>query len=210
MRILSIQRQKSYFAVETETSVYEIDGSFLREYDLAEGRDADETLLQELHTRSRERRAYERARYLLDERDYSYAMLWRKLVQTYRDKALAKSVCDRLVQSGLIDDRKYAEKCAEYLIERKKYGIYRARQDMLHRGLEKSLVEDALAGWEDTAEENVSAVLEKKYGRLLDDPKDYKTRQKVIAGMARLGYNISSIKDAIDDYFAELEENEEE
>ena len=114
------------------------------------------------------------------------------------------------MQSGLIDDRKYAEKCAEYLIERKKYGIYRARQEMLHRGLEKSLVEDALAGWEDTAEENVSAVLEKKYGRLLDDPKDYKTRQKVIAGMARLGYNISSIKDAIDDYFAELEENEEE
>ena len=81
---------------------------------------------------------------------------------------------------------------------------------MLHRGLEKSLVEDALAGWEDAAEENISAVLEKKYGRLLDDPKDYKTRQKVIAGMVRLGYNISSIKDAIDDYFAELEENEEE
>ena len=206
MRILSIQRQKSYFAVETETSVYEIDGSFLREYDLAEGRDADETLLQELHTRSRERRAYERARYLLDERDYSYAMLWRKLVQTYRDKALAKSVCDRLVQSGLIDDRKYAEKCAEYLIERKKYGIYRARQEMAAKGLEKSLIEDALEGYDETALENLPEVLEKKYGRYLTDPDDRKAQEKVIAGMARLGYHYRDVKDAIADWFADMEE----
>ena len=209
MRILSIQRQKSYFAVETETAVYEIDGSFLREYQLAEGADADEDVLRELHTRSRERRAYERARYLLDERDYSYAMLWRKLFQTYRDKDLCRAVCDRLTKSGLIDDRKYAEKCAEYLVERKKYGIWRARQEMLHRGLAKELVEDTLSGFEETAEENIASVLEKKYGRILDDPKDFKTRQKVIAGMARLGYHIGSIKDAIDEYFENLDEEEE-
>lgn len=210
MRILSVHREKSYFVVETETSVYEIDGSFLREYSLSEGSDADETLLQTLHTRSRERRATERARYLLDERDYSYAMLYRKLMQTYRDKTLCKAVCDRLTRAGLIDDRKYAERCAEYLIERKKYGIWRARQEMLHRGLEKTLVENALAGWEDAAEENITAVLEKKYGRILDDPKDYKTRQKVIAGMARLGYSIGSIKSAIDAYFETLEDEDED
>ena len=209
MKITAIHRVKSYYEVSTETAVYEIDGSFLHEYQLAEGASADEDVLQELHTRSRERRAYERACYLLDERDYSYAMLWRKLVQTYRDKEFAKSVCNRLVRSGLIDDRKYAEKCAEYLVERKKYGIYRARQEMLHRGLARALVEEALSGLEETAEENIAAVLEKKYGRMLDDPKDYKTRQKVIAGMARLGYSIGSIKDAIDAYFASLEDEEE-
>jgi regulatory protein len=196
--------------VETETSVYEIDGSFLREYSLSEGSDADEELLSDLHRRSRERRATERARYLLDERDYSYVMLYRKLFQTYRDKDLCKAVCDHMARAGLIDDRKYAEKCAEYLVERKKYGIYRARQEMLHRGLDKTLVENALADLEETAEENISAVLEKKYGRILDDPKDFKTRQKVIAGMARLGYSISSIKDAIEDYFEALEDEEDE
>ena len=209
MKILSIHRVKSYFEVETEAAVYEIDGSLVREYDLSEGGDAESDLLLELHTRSRERRAYERACYLLDERDYSYAMLYRKLLHTYRDKTLAKSVCDRLAEHHLIDDRRYAEKCAEYLVERKKYGIYRARQEMLHRGLAKELVEHALADLEGTAEENIAAVLEKKYGRVLTDPKDFKTRQKVIAGMARLGYNFSSIKNAIDDYFESMEEDEE-
>ena len=209
MRILSIHREKSYFAVETEAAAYEIDGSLLHEYRLAEGMEADETLLTSLHTRSRERRAYERARYLLDDRDYSYVMLYRKLMQTYQDKTLCRRVCDRLAENHLIDDRRYAEKCAEYLVERKKYGIFRARQEMLHRGLDKTLVENALAEWEDAAEEQIAAVLEKKYGRILDDPRDFKTRQKVIAGMARLGYSISSIKDAIEDYFASLDEEEE-
>ena len=210
MQILEIHRQKSYFEVTTDAAVYEIDGSLLREYRLSAGSDADEALLQELHDRSRYRRAYQRACYLLDERDYSYAMLYRKLMQTYRDKALCKRVCDKLNDADLIDDRRYAEKCAEYLVERKKYGIYRAKQEMLHRGLDKSLVENALADLEDTAEDNLPAVLEKKYGRLLTDPKDFKTRQKVIAGMARLGYNFQSVKNAIEDYFADWEDEDED
>ena len=206
MLIIAIHRQKSYYEVETDAAVYEIDGSLLREYHLAAGMHTDEALLQELHDRSRQRRAYQRACYLLDERDYSYVMLYRKLMQTYHDPALSRNICDRLREAGLIDDRRYAEKCAEYLIERKKYGIYRAKQEMLHRGLEKTLVENALADFEEQAEENIPAVLEKKYGRLLTDPHDRKAREKVIAGMARLGYNFQSVRDAIEDYFADWDE----
>lgn len=209
MEILEIHRQKSYFEVTTDAAVYEIDGSLLREYNLSAGVDADEEILQTLHETSRFRRAYQRACYLLDAQDYSYAMLYRKLMLTYRDRALCKKVCDKLHDASLIDDRRYAEKCAEYLVERKKYGIYRARQEMLHRGLDKTLVEHALADLEESAEENLPAVLEKKYGRLLTDPKDFKSRQKVIAGMARLGYNFQSVKHAIEDYFADWEDEEE-
>jgi len=49
---------------------------------------------------------------------------------------------------------------------------------------------------------------EKKYGRILTDPKDWKAREKAVAGMARLGYNYRAVKDAIEDYFAEFEEEE--
>lgn len=210
MVISAINRVKSYYEVTTDAAVYEIDGSLLREYHLAVGMDADEEILQELHDRSRERRAYQRACYLLDERDYSYMMLYRKLMQTYREKELCIKICDRLAHAGLIDDRRYAEKCAEYLVERKKYGIYRAKQEMLHRGLDKTLVEHALAEFEEEAQENIPAVLRKKYGRVLIDPDDRKAREKVIAGMARLGYNYRDVKDAIEDYFNELESESEE
>ena len=209
MVITAIDRVKSYYEVTTDAAVYEIDGSLLREYHLSVGMNADEELLRELHDQSRERRAYQRACYLLDAQDYSYIMLYRKLMQTYHEKALCIRICDRLAHAGLIDDRRYAEKCAEYLVERKKYGIFRARQEMLHRGLAKELVENALADLEEQASENIPAVLRKKYGRILVDPDDRKTREKVIAGMARLGYPIREIKDAIEDYFEALENEEE-
>lgn len=208
MIIMEIIRKKSYFEVHTEDGFYEIDAAFLAEYDLEEGAEAEDSLLLSLHDQSRYRRAYQRACYLLDERDYSYAMLYKKLMQTYQDKPLCLKVMDKLMETGQIDDSRYAGKLAEYLVERKKYGIFRAKQEMLKRGLAKHLIEDALAELEDTAEENIPDVLEKKYGRILIDPKDFKTRQKVIAGMARLGYNYQSVRNAIEDYFADWEEEE--
>ena len=186
MEITEITRQKSYFEVHTECAVYEIDGALLSRYDLHEGTDAEEELL--------------------DAREYSYAMLYRKLMQTYRDAPLVKRVLKKLMETGSINDRRYAEHLAEYLIERKRYGIYRARQEMAAKGLEKSLIEDALEGYDETALENLPEVLEKKYGRYLTDPDDRRAQEKVIAGMARLGYHYRDVKDAIADWFADMEE----
>lgn len=207
MKITQITRQKTYYEVRTELAVYEIDGELLRQYRLEEGGDADEETLQTLHDKSRFRRAYRRACYLLDARDYSYSMMYQKLMATYRDKELCRKVLSQLVQCGSIDDRRYAARLAEYLVERKRYGLYRARQEMMRRGLDKALIEENLEALADTAEEQIGAVLEKKYGRYLTDPEDFKARQKVIAGMARLGYSYGSVKAAIEDYFADWEED---
>ncbi len=209
MKIREICKEKTYYAVSAGDSVYEIDGELLRRYSLMEGTEIDGGLLEELHTKSRFRRAYRRACYLLDERDYSYSMMYQKLMRTYQDRELCNSVMQQLVQCGSIDDRRYAGRLAEYLVESRRYGIFRARQEMLRRGLEKNLVEDALEGWEEAAGENIPVVLEKKYARYLTDPKDYKAREKVIAGMARLGYNYRDVKAAIEDYFTEWDEDEE-
>lgn len=206
MKITEIQKQKTYYAVSTEEGVFEIDGELLRHYRLQEGMECDGDTLLELHQKSRFRRAYRRACYLLDERDYSYSMMYQKLMRTYQDRELCNSVMQQLVQCGSINDRRYAERLAEYLVVSKRYGIFRARQEMLRRGLEKNLVEDALDGWEDAAEENIPAVLEKKYARYLTDPKDWKAREKVVAGMARLGYNYRDVKAAIEEYFADWDE----
>lgn len=206
MEIIEIKKQKTYYEVHAEDGVYELDGDYLRAYHIQEGADIAEDVLWELHNKSRYKRAYRRACYLLDARDYSYAMLYRKLMQTYQDKQLVLDVMDRLTENGSVNDRRYAEKLAEYLVERKRYGIYRARQEMLHKGLPRELVEEALEDLEEAAEENIPIVLEKKYGRILTNPADYKTREKVIAGMARLGYNFRSVKAAIEAYFEDWEE----
>ncbi|MBR6618627.1 MAG: regulatory protein RecX [Oscillospiraceae bacterium] len=210
MKIREIHKEKTFYAVSAGDGVYEIDGELLRRYGMQEGMECDGDTLLELHQKSRFRRAYRRACYLLDERDYSYSMMYQKLMRTYQDRELCNSVMQQLVQCGSINDRRYAERLAEYLVVSKRYGIFRARQEMLRRGLEKNLVEDALDGWEDAAEENIPAVLEKKYARYLTDPKDWKAREKVVAGMARLGYNYRDVKAAIEEYFADWDEDEDE
>ncbi len=208
MKILEISKQKTYYAVRTTDGDFEVDGELLRRYHLQEGMEFDAETMEELHKKSRFRRAYRRACYLLDERDYSYSMMYQKLMKTYQDRELCRSVMEQLVQCGSINDRRYAARLAEYLVESKRFGIFRARQEMLRRGLEKNLVEESLEPFEEAAEENIPAVLEKKYGRYLTDPEDRKAREKVIAGMARLGYNYRAVKDAIEDYFEELENEE--
>lgn len=210
MKIIAVQKNKTYYEVHTENAVYELDGAFLKEYHLAEGAETDEETLRTLHDRSRYRRAYRRACHLLDERDYSCAMLYRKLMQTYRDKALCERVIEALREGGYLNDRRYAEKLAEFLVERKRYGIFRAKQEMLRRGIDKALAEEMLEELEDEVQDNLPEVLERKYGRILTDPDDRKTRDKVIAGMIRLGYDFRSVRNAIEDYFADLEEEAEE
>lgn len=208
MIIKEITKQKTYYEVRTEDGIYEIEGELLRRFHLQEGMDADEEALEEMHRKSRFRRAYRRACYLLDERDYSYSMMHQKLMRTYQDRELCSAVLRQLVQCGAIDDRRYAARLAEYLVESKRYGTYRALQEMRRKGLDKDLAQEALAPYEEAAEENIPYVLEKKYGRCLTDPNDRKTRDKVIAGMARLGYDYHSVRDAIEDYFADWEEDE--
>ncbi len=206
MKLLKITHKKTYYEITTEFAVYEVDGELLRQYHLQEGDSLEKETLEELHKKSRFRRAYRRACYLLDSRDYSYCMMYQKLMQTYQDKELCVKVMNQLVQCGAIDDRRYAKRLTEYLVQRKHYGIYRIRQELLRKGIEKELTEQCLRAFQDEALSQLPTVLEKKYGAMLTDPNDFKTREKVVAGMSRLGYDISSIKHAIEEYFAETEE----
>lgn len=208
MKITEIEKQKNYYAVHTTDGVYEVEGELLRRFRLCEGMEIDAETLEDLHSKSRFRRAYRRACYLLDERDYSYSMMYQKLMRTYQDRELCKSVMEQLVQCGSINDRRYAARLAEYLVETKRFGIFRARQEMLRRGLEKNLVEESLEPFEESAVENIPMVLEKKYARCLTDPNDWKAREKVVAGMARLGYHYRDVKEAIEEYFADWEDGD--
>ncbi len=206
--IRTIRREGTWYAVETDAGCYEISRRLLAEYGMEEGMDMEEELLQTLHLRSRRSRAYQRALYLLDARDYSYSMLFQKLMQTYKDRELCTAVADKLLRDGRLDDARYARRLAEYLVEKKRYGLFRVRQELLHRGIPKALCEQAMEGLEDAAQENIPAVLEKKYGRILTDPADRRSREKAVAGMVRLGYDYRSVRLAVEAYFADYDDEE--
>ena len=204
MNITQIIRKKNYYEVTADGEIFEIDGEFLRQYHIQTGAETAREILEELHAKSRFRRAYRRASHLLDEREYSYCVMYQKLMQTYHDELLCENVMQQLVQCGAINDERYAKKFTEYLVRAKHYGIYRVRQELLKKGIDKRLAETCLAEFSEISNENLSAVLEKKYARVLTDEHDRQTIQKVIAGMTRLGYEYEPIKQAIEEYFRNL------
>lgn len=144
------------------------------------------------------RRARERALYLLDERDYSYVEMFKKLESSYSEEICYK-VVDNLAELGLINDRRYAKKCAEYFMARKLWGKYRAREEMKRRGLTNDLLDEALSEYEEGSLERLTELIAKKYLRKLSEENG---RNKVKAALARQGFSYDEINAAL----AEFEE----
>ena len=139
------------------------------------------------------RRARERALYLLDERDYGYAEMFKKLIKNY-DEEICYSVVNNLAELGLIDDRRYAKKCAEYYIVIKKRGKYRAREEMRQRGIPPELIDEAVSEYDGGTQERIIELIEKKYSRKLAEDGGV---QKVKAALARQGYGFDEINAAL-------------
>ena len=137
------------------------------------------------------RRARERALYLLDIKDYSYILMFRKLSENYPEQ-ICYEVCDRLAELGMINDRRFAEGLARNYMEIKGYGRYRAVQEMRLKGLSKELIEDALAPYSDTESTRLRLreLIEKKYRRRLETEDGIR---KVKNALVRQGYSYADI-----------------
>ena len=152
--------------------------------------------IEEAVSRNDFRRARERALYLLDERDYGYVEMFKKLENNYSEDICYEVVND-LSRLGLIDDRRYAQKCAEYFLTRKLWGKYRAREEMRRRGIPSELIDEALEEYDEGSDERLRELVEKKYARKLADENGV---NKVKAALARQGFSYDEIKRVLAEY----------
>lgn len=149
------------------------------------------------------RKARERALYLLDYRDYCFVELYKKLEENY-DEDICLEVVKNLAETGLVDDRRFACRFAEKLVVSKGYGYYRARQEMLMKGLDRELVEETLEEYNDDTLERLEELVEKKY---LHRITDLKSLNKVKNALVRQGYSYNDINAVLSEI--ELEEDDE-
>lgn len=152
------------------------------------------------------RRARERALYLLDERDYGYAEMFRKLEKNYPED-ICYEVVNRLVELNLIDDRRYARKCAEYFLVTKQRGKFRAREDMRQRGIPRELIDEALSEFEDGTVERLTELISRKYARKLCEENGLK---KIKSALVRQGYSYDDINAALREFETEFDTDEVE
>lgn len=176
-----------------------INSDIAAEYHLEKDMDIPQGGIDDILRANDTRRAKERALYLLDNRDYSYAELFKKLAESY-DEDICYEVLNRLAEIGCIDDRRYAKYLAEKLCTVKKYGYFKAREEMRLKGLSRDIIEEALADYTEDSSERLLELIDKKYARYLTDDKGVK---KVKAALARLGYSFADINAAISEYTEE-------
>lgn len=197
MRITELCEHKGdTWKIVVNEAAYYVNAEIIAQFKLENGQELTRDELAKIRSADVLRKAKNRALYLLGERDMCLAELTQKLTKTYGEE-VASEAAGCVKDLGYINDERYAPKLAEYLIKRKKFGRRRAKQEMLHKGLDRELVEEALANIpEDEISEGLADLIERKYANKLAD---YKDRQKVIAALARRGYSFDEIKRAIED-----------
>ena len=144
--------------------------------------------------------AYNYALNLLGARPYSTSALRKKLIQKEYEPADADDAIGRLVDNGLLDDRKYAEQFARSKIVTTGASKRRVQQDLYRKGIKGELATNAIANVIEQEEIDPAAVIErvaKKKLAQLGDLEPIVIRRRLFAFLARRGYELDEIKSVV-------------
>ena len=208
MEITALQRYKgSTFEAELdyERKIY-LHSDIIADFGLRTGMVLERDELRKIIYASNFRRAYQRALYLLDYRDYSAKEMYDKLIDTYKSEKLCGAVLEKLKGAGLIDDVRYAGNMARKLVISKRFGRRRALRELTMKGIDRFTAEDALEEYDEMFSENLMELIEKKYIRYLTDMSDRKNIEKVKSALVRYGYSFDEINRTVREYFENMNE----
>lgn len=153
--------------------------------------------LKQLIEASGEKRAKEKALWLLSSRDHSKRELEAKIRKS-SDIDSAKKAVERMEELGLVDDERFARRYAEQLINVKHLSKKGAKYKLIEKGIDKDLAEQILEELDPDPREHIETLIERKYLRYLSDEKG---RRKTVAALQRMGYSWSDIKAVMSNYF---------
>ena len=212
MKIISVTRYKgsTYEAELDDGRKLYLHADIITDFGIHAGMETDRETLKKIVYASNFRRAYQRALYLLDYRDYTYSEMFRKLVENYKSEALCTAVMKRLTEHGFINDERYAERMARKLVEIKHFGYRRCKREIMLKGVDQFIAEDALVPYSEIFGENLMELLRTKHSRYLTDIEDRKSIEKVKNALVRYGYDFSEINRAVKEYFESAGDLEEE
>lgn len=184
-----------------------IDGEFALKIDsetiissrFSVGSEIDDEQLKSLIDLSNEKRAKERALWLISYRDHSKKELENK-VRKDADEESAKKAVERLEGLGLVDDEKFARRFADELINVKHLSVKGTKYKLIEKGIDQELAEQILEEFDPDPREHIRIILEKKYYKSLSDEKG---KRRAVAALSRMGYDWSDINSVISEYTEE-------
>jgi regulatory protein len=172
-----------------------LDTQTLLEQRIDVGKELDDEQLHELIALSNERRAKEKALWLISYRSHSKKELRDKIRRTCDADAADKAV-ERMEELGLVNDEDFARRYAEQLLYGKRLSKRAAFYELRRKGIDQATAEEALAELDVDVHEQIRALIEKKYRNINDE----KIRRRAVAALQRLGYGWEDIKAVLEEY----------
>ena len=180
-----------------------IDGEFVMNLDtqaLLEnrfdvGREIDDGELKEMIELSNERRAKEKALWLISYRDHSKKELTDKLRRSF-DGESAEKAADRMEELGLINDEAFARRYAQTLINQKMLSPRAVAAELNRKGIDRDTIDSILDETDVDCRANIRAVIEKKYKNINDE----KIKRRAAAALQRMGYGWDDIRAVFEEY----------
>ena len=131
----------------------------------------------------------------LGEREHTTAQLRRRLLRARTEPDVAEQALEALRDQGYIDDGRYARLLVEDRRRIDGWGAQRIRQALDSAGVEREVIEEALAGTTHASElEAATALLDR---RLTAPPGDDRERARAFGILIRAGYESEVAYDAI-------------
>jgi len=144
---------------------------------------------------------YDKALDLLARRAHSRAELGRKLSERGYEGDELEATLERLSEARLLDDRAYAERQTERMLQGKGFAPRRIAQELRKRGVESEDIDAAVDSLEDyDPREAIAALLERKFARSLDTEQG---RRRTVNALVRMGYGWGDIRGAMREYETE-------
>lgn len=173
--------------------VMNLDAQTLIENRFDVGREIDDDELGEIIEKSNERRAKDKALWLISYRSHSKKELFDKLRRDFDEDSAQKAV-DRMQELGLINDGEFAKAYARKLVYGKKMSLRAAELELHRKGIDEITAEQALSELEYDAQTQIIEFISKKYRNIEDE----KVRRRAVAALQRKGYGWDDIKQAIE------------
>jgi regulatory protein len=183
-----------------------IDGEFafavhedvLIKHRLLKGETVDPSRLEEVLRDEERQSAYVKVLRWLGSRQRTVKEIKSYLRRHKYEAAVIEDVLIRIQQQGYIDDERFSRTLAEERLASHGKGKRWIRQELLHKGVDRSIVQETLSDIDEEAELQSATNIARKRWRSAagkDDPKD--GRRKLAAYLARRGYSPSIVQSAV-------------
>ena len=162
----------------------------------------DSEELAALQTAVSSRRAFNAAVDLLSRRAHASEELYKKLRPKFGDEP-ARAAVEKAKSLYLLDDEAFAEQLAEELYERKHFAPRRILSELLRRGANREIAQNAVESLDKDDKNRIIVLLQGKYSASLQDEKG---KRRAVNALLRMGYSYGDIKAALAEVNSETEE----